>query len=340
MQYNEDMIRDFLLNRILNKHDRIKGIIESEAKGNRQAFKNNFNDIMRFFANGLDGDVMTQIYEHKMDHKDRNATYHYFDIDTLVAYNKFLERILFEAGAIAYNHDKSGRISMKDFLKGFEDAKKVWSSLIRERSSQNGYYNKSKPVGVITTRKKGVTELSPKQPLNNDAFLNKYEGELASSFGDVLKDADKKKKLRYLYGRCDTELLAYLEMKHNGRDIFATSEVPKKRSVYRFDYMGRTLELDIVSQEYYTDIEGKGLTSIVAEGREGRLYTTNYNDGRVYDGDLYDRDGNLVEVDGGGQVFYENKSFLDAIRKRKGVSTPTSDETPYQEGDDGQMFLF
>ena len=121
---------------------------------------------------------------------------------------------------------------------------------------------------------------------------------MASSFGDILKDADKKNKLRYLCGRCDTELLAYLEMKHNGRDIFATAEVPKKRPVYRFEYKGATLELEVLQQKYYTDIEGRGLTSIVAEGREGRLYTTNYNDGRVYDGDLYDRDGNLVEVDG------------------------------------------
>ena len=317
MQYNEDMIRDYLLKRIAKKNRRISGALKEVVKSNRGSYNNGFNEILGFFANGLNGDTMMQIFDHiESNPTKRYSPYHYFDIDTLNAYDTYLQKILTETDVVAYalGHKRS---TASDFHKGFAEAKSVWRGLAREKSSKNGYYNASRPVTVVKTRKNGITMLSPKKPLTDEQFAKKYNE-----------------------GECAKELYAYLQMKHRGIDVYAPTEEPKKRDIYRFDYRGRTLELDILEKDYYTDIEGRGLTSIVAEGREGRLYTTNYNDGRVYNGDLFDLDGELVEVDGGGQVFYENKNFYDAFKAKKGKTAQVSEEGQYKEDEDGQMYLF
>ncbi len=316
-QFNQDMIRDYLLKRIAKKNKRISGALKEVVKSNRGSYNNGFNEILGFFANGLNGETMTQIFEHIEENQSkRYSPYHYFDVDTLNAYDTYLQRILTETDVVAYGlgHKKT---TASDFHRGFAEAKSVWRSLAREKSSKNGYYNSSKPITVVETRRNGVTELSPKKPLIDEQFAKKYD--------EV---------------ECSKELYAYLQMKHKGIDVSTPVEQPKEREQYSFDYRGRTLRLEVISKEYYTDIEGRGLTSITAEGREGRLYTTNYNDGRVYNGDLFDFDGNLVQVDGGGQVFYENKSFYDAFKSKKGRTATTSEESQYKEDEDGQMYLF
>ena len=319
MQYNEDMIRDYLLRRISKKNRRISGALREVVKSNRGSYNTGFNEILGFFANGLNGETMTQIFEHiEANPTKRYSPYHYFDIDTLNAYDAYLQKILTETDVISYGlgHKRS---TASDFQKGFAEAKGDWRRLARERSTKNGYYNASRPVTVVKGRRNGVTVLSPKKPLTDEQFAKRYNE-----------------------GECAKELYAYLSMKHRGVDVYAPVEdatPAKKRDVYRFDYKGKILELDVLSKEYYTDIEGRGLISITAEGREGRLYTTNYNDGRVYDGDLYDLDGELVQVDGGGQVFYENKNFYDAFKAKKGKSV-SAEEAQYKEDEDGQMYLF
>ena len=317
MQYNEDMIRDYLLKRIARKNRRISGALREVVKSNRGSYNNGFNEILGFFANGLNGETMTQIFEHiENNQTKRYSPYHYFDIDTLNAYDTYLQRILTETDVVAYGlgHKKT---TASDFHRGFAEAKSVWRDLAREKSSKNGYYNASRPVSVVKGKRNGITVLSPKKPLTDEQFAKRYNE-----------------------GECAKQLYAYLEMKHRGRDVFAPVEEAKKREVYRFDYRGRTLELDVLEKDYYTDIEGRGLISITAEGREGRLYTTNYNDGRVYDGDLYDLDGNLVQVDGGGQVFYENKNFFDTFKAKRTKAPAVEEETQLKEDADGQMYLF
>jgi hypothetical protein len=315
MQYNEDMIRDYLLRKIARKNKRISGCLKQVVKSNRGSYNVGFNEILGFFAGGLDGTTMTQIF----DHMDRNQTkkyapYNYFDIDTLNSYDTYLQTILTETDLVAHSNGHKWSTA-QDFHKGFAVAKSVWREGMRKSTHANGYYNYSKPVSVVKGRQGGYTVLSPKKPMTEEQFEKKYNE-----------------------GECAKQLYAYLQKKHYGIDVLVEAEVEKEpieREKYSYIHRGRLIKLDVLKKEYYTDIEGRGLTSITAEGREGRLYTTNYNDGRVYDGDLYDLDGRLVQVDGGGQVFYENKNFYDSFRAKH-------QEKPeeYKEDEDGQMYLF
>lgn len=315
MQYNEDMIRDYLLRRIARKNKRISGCLKQVVKSNRGSYNVGFNEILGFFAGGLDGTTMTQIF----DHMDRNQTkrfapYNYFDIDTLNAYDTYLQTILSETDLVAHSNGHKWSTA-QDFHKGFMSAKSIWREGMRKSNHANGYYNYSRPITVAKGREGGYTVLKPKKPMTEEQFEKKYNE-----------------------GECAKQLYAYLQMKHYGIDVFAQAEVEQEtieREQYSYIHRGRLLKLDVLKKEYYTDIEGRGLTSITAEGREGRLYTTNYNDGRVYDGDLYDLDGRLVQVDGGGQVFYENKNFYDSF-KAKQPEKPAE----YKEDEDGQMYLF
>ena len=313
MQYNEDMIRDYLLRRIARKNKRISGCLKQVVKSNRGSYNVGFNEILGFFAGGLDGSTMTQIF----DHMDRNQTkrfapYNYFDIDTLNSYDTYLQTILTETDLVAHANGHKWSTA-QDFHRGFASAKSIWREGMRKSSHSNGYYNSSRPVTVVKGKSNGYTVLNPKKTMTEEQFAKKYNE-----------------------GECAKQLYAYLQMKHYGIDVYAKEDQePVEREKYSYIYRGRLLKLDVLKKEYYTDIHGSGLTSITAEGREGRLYTTNYNDGRVYDGDLYDLDGRLVQVDGGGQVFYENKNFYDSFRTKH-----TEKPAEYKEDEEGQMYLF
>ena len=314
MQYNEDMMRDYLLRKIARKNKRISGCLKQVVKSNRGSYNIGFNEILGFFAGGLETDAMRQIF----DHMDRNQTkryapYNYFDIDTLNSYDTYLQTILSETDIVAHRNGHY-RATAVDFHKGFASAKSVWRENIRKSNASNGYYNYTRPITIARTVQNGYRVFAPKKPMTDEQFAKKYNE-----------------------NECAKELYAYLEMKHHGIDVYAKPVAvdETQQETYSFKYRGLPLTLDVISKEYYTDIEGTALTSITAEGKEGRLYTTIYNDGRVYNGDLYDFDGNVVQVDGGGQVFYENKNFY-ANFKAKQTERPAN----YKEDADGQMHLF
>ena len=314
MQYNEEMIRDYLLRKIARKNKRISGCLKQVVKSNRGSYNIGFNEILGFFAGGLDGVAMSQIFEHMdINQTKRYAPYHYFDIDTLNSYDTYLQTILGETDGVAYRagHYKA---TANDFHRGFASAKGLWRENIRKKSEVNGYYNYNNPITIMRTIKDGYRVISPKKPMTDEQFAKKYN------------ESD-----------CARELNAYLQMKHHGIDVYAQQEQEEtiETETYKFVYRGRHLELDVISKEYYADIDGNGLTSITAESEEGRLYTTICNDGRVYKGDLYDFDGNIVQVDGGGQVFYENKNFYNNFRA-KHAEKPAE----YKENEEGQMYLF
>lgn len=316
-QFNEEMIRDYLLKSIAKKNRRISGALKEVVKSNRSSYNNGFNEILGFFTSGLNGNTMLQIFEHIDNNSTkRYSPYHYFDIDTLNAYNEYLKTILSETDVAAYlfGHKRS---TASDFQRGFAEAKRTWRELANEKSSKNGYYNLGRPVGVVTVRSAGVTVLSPKKPLTDEQF-NK----------------------RYNETECVNELRAYLEYKYNSKETSASGRDVKKRDVYSFFYRGRPLELEVLERDYYTDIEGSRLTSITAEGKEGRLYTTNYDDGKVYEGDLYDKNGNLIEANAGGQIFYENKSYYQALKAKKVDVVQVSEDEQYLEDENGQLSIF
>ncbi len=336
MQYNEEMLRAYLLRRVARKNRRISGALKQVVKSNKGSYNNGFNEILSFFCDGLNTETMNEIFNHiENNQKKRYAVYHYFDVDTLNAYDTYLQRILTETDVAAYNVGHKFATA-SDFSRGFKEAKSVWRGLCRERSSKNGYYNISRPVKTAKTVRDGITVLDPKKPMSDEQFAKKYDET-----------------------ECAKELFAYLEMKHHGRDVTAKlttepspkqevkkevvskkNETPtqaKKPEIYMFKYKGEVIPLEVIEKDYFVDEQGTGVTKIVAEGKEGRLYTTHYPDGAIYEGDLYDYDYRLVEVDGGGQVFYPSKvNTVSAIKEKHTKPKKTKEEIAIENG---QMYF-
>lgn len=331
MQSNDIMIRDYLLKRIARKNRRLSGALRDVVKSNRGAYNIGFNEILGFFANGLNGDVMLQIFSHiEANPSKRFAPYNYFDIDTLYSYDVYLQRILTET---EMNARRAGHkwSNASDFINGFYETKSAWRRMLHESTAKNGYYNARRPVGVVRTFLNGKNVLSPKKTLTDEQFAKKYNE-----------------------NECVLALDSYIEMKHIPKKVFFDSEKQPKTieeetitfcdvETYTYQYCGDTFKLEVIEKDYYVDSNGKSVIKIVAEGKEGRLYTTNYKDGSVYYGDLYDREGLLVEVDGGGQEFYVNKKFYDAFKaKKSGKKNITKNKTTgkSKDDDDNQIKLF
>ena len=280
--YKEEMMRDYLLRKIARNNFRISGYLNNGEKSAKNVYSDGFNEILSFFARGLDTAVMKKIYRHMARTENKHyVPYNYFDLDTLISYDAYLESIFQEVDKITTDDSSSSK-----FHKGFNIAKNNWRETRHTPSVNNGYYNYDWPIGLMRSRENGCLQLSPKKALSEEQFEKQYDE-----------------------NECINSLGSYMEFKYNSIDVKNVVDQTQKKEIYLFKYNGKTLELEVVDKEYYVDIEGKALTRITAEGMQGRLYTTNYDNGSVYNGDLYDIEGNIVEFDGGGVEFYPNENF-------------------------------
>ena len=287
MELNEEKIRAYLLRQIANKNKTIVGMMSNEARSYRNGFNNGFNEILSAFSGGLNTGTMERVFDHIAENPKKSySAYNYFDIDTLIAYNSYLENIIICVDGVAagYRHMKP---TANDFRTGFKTAKEEFRKYAGKEGS--GYYNTSKPVTLAYTYRNGYKVLDPKKPMSRDAFAKKYNE----------KD-------------CQDEVNKYLSIRHNKESRTIGNHV------HEYVYNGKKYLLDVVKKEQYTSDEGYGVTYIEARGAIGTLMGTYFQDGSVYEGDLYDLDGELVEMDGGGEVFYANKNFDEKNSYRLG----------------------
>jgi hypothetical protein len=311
MQNNETMIRDYLLRCVADRNKRISGCLHSVVKSNRCSYNVGFNEILGFFANGINSEIMTQVFEHMENNPQKKfSAYNYFDIDTLYAYDTYLKSILSETDIVSA---MSGHryATATDFQKGFSVAKSKWADMFKESSQENGYYNARTPVKLAKTLDAdGYTILNPKKAMSEEQFNKKY-----NKF------------------ECKKALVDYLEYRHNVKNNMRDSQTDVFNYI-KYNHNGKTYNLYVIDRKYYCDIEGRGVIQTIAEGREGRLYTSKYNDGSVYEGEyLYDLDGQIVASNEGGEIFYPNKDMFNAVQVEE-------ETVKHKETEDGQLYLF
>lgn len=290
MSINQDMIRAYLLRDIANKNSRLSGLMISRLTSSND-YKIGFNEILHFFAGGKNAITLDIINNRNNDINKEYAAYYFFDVDTLIAYNQYLQSIISEIDVATYESGHK-RASAMDYNKGLKIAQK--KLLEQAGTIETGFYNKTNPITLQYKYKDGKRQLDPQKPMSKEQF-------------------DKKYNIFF----CRKEVEKYLEAKRAMKALKA----PAKQGLGTIDYTyrGKKLTLDIVKKEYYTDIEGSGLHYVVAKNNVGTLMGTYNVDGSVYHGDLYDREGRLVEVDGGGEEFFEN------IRKSNYVESKSKD---------------
>lgn len=283
MKNNELMIRDYLLRTISDKVVLFEGKLSRFRKKGEITYSGFFKELVRFFSNDFDGDEIRKIfYLRNRDTHKNFAIYNYFDIDTLISYNKFLETVLDEIDNNMLE-DKRYILEMSDIKSGYESAKKIWKSCEGKPCEKNGFYNKQCPVKCFVG-KDGV--ISPRKAYSSAYFNKKYDRH-----------------------ECIKEINSYIMDKHCDKlvnPLGDLEDVYKSSDIYTFNYKGKTIKLLISSRESYFDINGMPVVQIVADGKEGKLFVTNYLNGEIYNGELFDSEGQPLG-ENGGFVFYENR---------------------------------
>lgn len=281
----EIILRQYLKRKIALKNSLFSGMTSSfrdEAKIMR-------NNIFKHFASGKDGVCaatrsninLMDVREHIRDTGNRMSPYNYFDLDTLIAYDSFLEMIIDSADA---NRIKD-RKSVFD-LNHFDTAIKytVPKYFIENAGKfETGYYDINCPVRILRNeRKRPTPERTPD----------------ATSF-------DKKYSTSY----CDDLLMQYLDEKHPEDRILVSEEnkYEEDPSIYDFVYLGEKYRIE--SAEYYLGDDSQPIRYIVAYSLDRKINIRGYFDMSMteYVGNIYDLDDNFIAVaEDSGVDIYED----------------------------------
>lgn len=292
-------VRDTLQRNIAEKNKRLSTIFGRVLGGNGRSFGNLFSNIINIFARN-NFDLVRQINSAVEEYGDNKySAYNYFDLDTLYAYNRYLEVILSEfdlikrqltCGEIDNVLHKAG-----DYLNANAD------------KSGSNYYNKNKPVGFEYKETNVGKEYSPRRTLSEVEFVKKYNVNSKDAMLDVWDFFSERrngvKKLR---------------REEIDKDLLNNSETIN----YRMN--DKQLELVVVKKEYFLDKNGSGIVSIMAQCPEGTLYTTRSASGKVYNGPVYDNNG-VLKDEVGGEIFYPRAITAGKIQ-------PKSDQQDLQSG--------
>lgn len=283
----EEILREYLLRCISKDNKVLSGMISSAYKSNRRAFALAFDDIYEAFVDKKNIE-WKKIKEDKENIHPSYKPYQYFDVDTLYTYKLFLDKVI---KCVDERADSSVRklVNAKELSDGLKDAT-FWLNDPKVPAEEKGYYDKFNPIKPYF--KKG--RLSPKKALTGDMFREKY-GEYD----------------------CVAMLNDYIGQKHSKLKSTRVDSESELSETINYRYDGEVLTLTIIDKQYYVSRKGEGLTAIEAISNEGRLYGTYLQNGDVYCGDVFDIDGNLIELNGGGEHFYPVKSKEAQLREEQ-----------------------
>lgn len=315
------MYRDALARSISMYNDSLSSSFGFLYGRGTAGYSRGFQQILEVFCGSKNS--AGKLYELAETHgKGNYRPYHYFDLDTLYAYEKYLERVV-----VLWSEEKRSDLTVNGFRKALEKAQdelKVGAGL-----PSTHYYNSRKPVEIAIRSKEivrngvkdEVYEPYPRKSKSNVDFKRMYGVESAT----VL---DKKSPLH-----------AYFDSKHQK----SLSEM--QRSIYRaireesdfiyYNDCGTLRELVIDGKKYYVSDRGQGITVIKASGPEGTFYTTRDDWGRKYKGMLYDMEGKPTG-EYGGDIFYPNQMTEDIIVDIDKITSmvelrPIEDDDTYEQ---------
>lgn len=211
------------------------------------------------------------IKEHINKTGKRLSPYNYFDLDTLIAYNAYLGKVLDNIDFIRERSQRHYYI-MSDFSTAIDYTTPKYF-LANAGKEETGYYDVKCPIRVL----RGESgELMPERTLDAQELARKC-------------NVDK----------CEEKLQRYLEERH-----------PKEKSVDKkedYDFIYKRRKYKIASQKHYLDENNSPIRYIVADCVEDDAYLMGYFDMEMNEffGCVYDTEGKFVcpAIDSGVSVF-------------------------------------
>lgn len=315
MDFNEEMIRDFLLKRISQCNKRISSIIKEFTVSKNDTYNLYFNEILDFFA-GKDNRVLRLIRENINSRKEKFSPYHYFDIDTLYSYYIYLNTIIQDLNA---DENASG------FYYTVKKTQKNWYENRTIKSEENGFYDYINPIKEARVLDNGYYKLNPKRHLRDESFFKKYS-----------------------LSECSQELNAYLSDKYELEEIdeeeveLGTFELCKDNQKYMMKIINiKGVYLD---EDHYPVKEVKAYNKTL-----GLCEMYIYENGTIYNGSLYDTETyDLVSTTDGLEIinFMKNEEkenlsdtteqIINLIEEQKSKSYRYAEGVIITEDESGQ----
>lgn len=295
MELNDATIRDVLLRNIADRNKRIASIVGAICGGKGKEYSNCFSNILRAFVGNNRG-AINNIEEIAESYGGRYAPYHFFDNDTLWAYDWFL--------GVLINELWGKKLTPADLDRAFNKAGQYM--IQHSGSARSNYYNADRPITCAKKDTAKGKELAPRKPLTEKEFLKKYGVSSGSCVNDVQKHFLAKKNMA-------TQSKATTPVASEGRvDSKPTPSqgASERNNTIRYMYKGIECILRIESVVHYFGEGDIPVQSIEASSEDGsRLFTTRTLNNTVYNGALYDK-GTLEFVpEESGEIFYPSTAL-------------------------------
>lgn len=323
IELNETSIRDILLRNIADRNKSLASIVGATHGGRGKEYSNSFTSILRAFV-GNNRKAMNNIESIVESFDGKYAAYHFFDNDTLYAYDGFL--------GVLMNEIWGKNLTPADLDRAFNKAGQYMFK--HSGTASSNFYNADKPITCVKKDTENGKVYAPRRPLSEKAFEKKYGVSSTSCVNDI------QKHFMWKRGRLATTKVQP-EKTQNEQTDFQLNESDFEKITCKYNGKKYTLFVDGV--EEYRGQKDIPVRAIKASSKEGVLFTTRTYENKVYNGMLYDMEGNPMRDLESGEVFYPSKAlqieeYMEKKQKKSEKKAPQF--TAYEYTDDDQMKLF
>lgn len=261
-----EILHKYMLRRIAEKNMVFSGMsykFHETSKLMRENIYRNFaRGDMKYFSPTAGNINMDNINDDIYKNGKAVSAYNYFDLDTLIAYDSYLEHVIDE---IYNSRENDGRryFLLKDFSEVIDT--KVPTFFIKNAGTkETGYYNLSRTIGTLKDKNNKIT----------------YK-----------RTPDKKSFEKYSKFECNQLLEKYLKEKHAER-----SEADGDMDTTHDSIEIHGKKFYIVKQEVYLNSNFSPIKYIEGVTEDYHTKIMGFVDlsGDVYHGDVYDTEGNYL----------------------------------------------
>lgn len=314
--FDKKMLRQYVKRQISGKNSVIAALSHKFNLKHAIVYRDIYSSFIKGdLSSSYSDNVLRSIYNHiEENHTKKYTPYNYFDLDTLISFNSYLEHILEETDA---NRIKARRsfTSQNDFLDAIKNAPQ-W--LIENAGTEEtGYYNINKTIGFLMLNGK---YFMPEKAMSKAEFEKKYN----SYF-------------------CKKELAEYLGLKYQSIVKESKKQNKFEQEDEEFEEEKEIIEYDnksyyVVKKDYYFDKNMFPVKYIIAyceDGKDTLIGALNL-DNTEYFGDLYDNEGNykMSEEETGIELIRKNTSSNKVVEKESHPKPKTKDQLIDWEDDD------
>lgn len=323
MEYvDSELLRKFVRRKIAEKNKLFGGM----TKGFRAESVDIRKMINSYFANG--SYWLKAIYEDIDKHGKDIAPYNYFDLDTLIAYDAYLGKVVENAEVNMYKNTRYYCVP-NDFLYSL---KVMTPKFFRETkpSQETGYYTASNPIRPLKDKSGNITYertptadwMSKQDSLKLQFMLDDYLKTIHPAKDDSEKNSDSKEVQenlehsneesnyedfeKYYAEKFDRELIDYCKMSYkndkNDKNNSLEDIYPKEKIVGYGEF-------NITRTQMFFDDDMMPIKYIEGVDSKGNYLKGYVNlDNQVYEGDVYNRAGDIVvdNSQSGIDIFKQN----------------------------------